>query len=251
MVPDGSFLYVGGASLRRKPMMLLRALVDVGRVELSVMTFAGSVDIEVLVGSGAATSVSSAYVGLGSLGFAPAFKRAAETGSIDDREYSEWTMLAGLRAAAMGVPFIPTRGGLGSELLDHLEPEMIDDPYGTGSYLAIAPIRPDVTVLHAWRATPAGSVQMAWPPEHLWDVDVVAARASDRTIVTVEEIVPDHVVASDAHLTVLNAADVDVVVQAPGGSWPTAGPPVHEEDHEVIRAYATEGDLSVLMRRAA
>ncbi len=246
LVPDGASIYIGGAVLRRKPMALLRALVDAGRRDLHAITFAGSVDIELLVGSGVAAAVSSAYVGLGASGFAPIFKEAAESGEVDDREYSEWTMLQGLRAAAMGVPFLPTRGGAGSGLLGGLGIAEVDDPYGSGRYLAIAPMHPDVTVLHAWRASSAGHVQFADPPEHLWDVDVVAARAAGTVIVTVDEIVPDAVVADSPQLTVLFGAEVDAVVEAPGGSWPTASPPAHDEDHHAVAAYAASADLSLL-----
>jgi glutaconate CoA-transferase subunit A len=246
LVPDGASVYVGGAVLRRKPMAFLRALVDAGRRDLHAITFAGSVDIELLVGSGAASAVSSAYVGLGASGFAPIFKEAVESGEIADHEYSEWTMLHGLRAAAMGVPFLPTRGGAGSGLLGGLTVAEVDDPYGTGRYLAIGPMRPDVTVLHAWRASPEGHVQFADPPEHLWDVDVVAARAARRVIVTVDEIVPFSAVAEDPRLTVLFGAEVDAVVEAPGGSWPTASPPGYDEDHHAVAAYAESADLSML-----
>jgi glutaconate CoA-transferase subunit A len=211
------------------------------------MSFAGSTEIDLLVGAGCASVVSSAYVGLGRSGPAPAFKRAVEEGSIDDREYSEWTMLGGLRASAMGIPFMPTRGGTGSQLLDHLRPETVVDPYGTGTYLAIPPIIPDVAVIHAWRGGTDGSVQFAAPPEHLWDVDVVAARAARTTIVTVEEMVPEATIAEQPQLTVLLGVDVDMVVECPGGSWPTACLPVAGEDHEAVSRYASSGDIEILM----
>lgn len=251
LVTSGTTLYVGGAVLSRKPMAFIRSLAEVGRTDLELITFAGSVDIELLVAQGCVAAVASAYVGLGSAGPAPAFKRAVEDGSVIDREYSEWTMLAGLRAASMGVPFLPTRAALGSQLLDELAPASIDDPYGTGTFLAIPPIRPDVTVLHAWRATPSGVVQFAWPPEHLWDVDVVAARAARRTIVTVEQIIDDATAAAEAQLTALLPLDVHAIIEAPGGSWPTAAPPLHETDHDFVSAYARDGDASLLMKSAA
>ncbi len=248
LVPDGSTVYVGGAVLRRKPMAVLRALVAAGRRDLHVMTFAGSVDVELLIGAGVASKISSAYVGLGGLGFAPVFRKAAQEGGIADREYSEWTMLQGLRAAAMGVPFLPTRGGWGSDLLPGLETAEVEDPFGSGRYLAIPPITPDVAILHGWRASEDGHIQFAAPPEHLWDVDVVAARASRVVIVSVEEIVPFETVAAAAERTVLFGAEVDAVVHAPRGAWPTAGPPLYEEDHDAVAGYAASADVATLDR---
>jgi glutaconate CoA-transferase, subunit A len=246
LVSDGATIYVGGAVLRRKPMAFLRALVTRGRQGLHAVTFAGSLDIEILLAAGAVDRLTTAYVGLGHAGFAPRFRAAAEEGTVDDREHSEWTMLGQLRAAAMGLPFLPTRAGQGSDIVAALDLRSVDDPYGGGSYHALPPLAPDVTVLHAWRATPAGDIQMVWPPEHLWDVDVVAARAARKVVVTVDEVVPPEVAAQDAHLTRLYNFEVDAVVHVPGGSWPTASPPATDEDHDVIAAYAASGDVSLL-----
>lgn len=237
LVPSGTCLYVGGAVLRRKPLGFLRALLAAGQRDLDVVTFAGSLDVDLLVAAGAARSVSAAYVGLGPLGFAPAYTAAAKAGTLDDREHTEWTLLGRLRAAAMGMPFLPTRAGTGSEVVAELGLATVADPYGGGTYLALPPLRPDVTVLHAWRASPAGDVQFAWPPEHLWDVDVLAARAARTVIVTVEQVVPAEVVASAPERTVLFSFEVDAVVELPGGAWPTASPPAGEADLDAVKAY--------------
>jgi glutaconate CoA-transferase, subunit A len=155
-------------------------------------------------------------------------------------------MLGRLRAAAMGLPFLPTRAGQGSEVVGALGLQTVTDPYEGGDYLALPPLEPDVTILHAWRATAAGDVQMTWPPEHLWDVDVLAARAARHVIVSVDEVVTQAAAAEEAHLTQLHRFEVDAIVHAPGGSWPTASPPAIDEDHDVIAAYARSGDVSLL-----
>jgi len=192
-------------------------------------------------------SVRSAYVGMGPHGFAPHFTAAATGAAIADIEYSEWTLLQGLRAAAMGLPFLPTRAGRGSEVVEALGLAHVVDPYGGQSYLAVPPIRPDVAVLHAWRASAAGDVQFGWPPEHLWDVDVLAARAAKVVVVTVEEVVEASVVAAESHLTRLFGFEVDHLVLAPGGAWPTASPPISASDEAVIGRYQQSGgDLSLL-----
>jgi glutaconate CoA-transferase, subunit A len=249
LVPDGALLAVGGTILHRKPMAFLKALAGAERRDLTVLTFAGSTDVEVLLAAGCVKELRTAYVGLGEHGFAPRFRSAAESGAVIDQEWSEWTLLGGLRAAMMGLPFLPTRAGLGSEVVADLPLGRVDDPFGSGTYLAIPPMRPDVAVLHAWRASPSGDVQFPWPPEHLWDVDVLMARAARSVVVTVEEIVESAAIAEDSVLTRLFGFEIDAVVHCPGGAWPTGSAPDHEPDHEALADYAKDGDLDRLWSR--
>ena len=247
MIGDGDIVATAGALLHRKPLRLLDALGRAGRRDLHLVTFAGSLDVEILLAHDAVSELSSAYVGLGPFGFAPHFRSATESGRVIDHEYSEWSLLGRIRAAAMGVPFLPTRAGEGSDVFADLGLEEVVDPYTGVSYRAIPPLEPDVAILHAWRANRSGDVQFAWPPEHLWDADVLVARAAKRVIVTVEEIVDDEVVREAAHLTRLFGFEIDGVVELPGGSGPTGIEPVRHVDEDVIRAYARSGgDLGLL-----
>lgn len=251
-VRDGDLLYLGGTVLDRKPVGLVQALIAAGRTALDIVTFAGSIDVDLLVAAGAARSVASAYVGLGPLGPAPHFTKSVKAGVVDDLEYSEWTLLGRLRAAAMGIPFLPTRAATGSDILAIHGFESVRDPYTGDPYVALAPLIPDVTLLHAWRASPSGHVQMAWPPQHLWDVDVVAARAARRVVVSVDKVVSEAVISAEPEYTRLFSFEVDVIVELPGGSWPTSSPPDHEEDLSVLADYySSGGDPGVLARAAA
>lgn len=251
-VPDGATVYLGGAVLRDKPVAFCRALVERSAQGLDVVTFTGSVDVELLLAGQAVETLRSGYVGLAEHGLAPRFRAGAREGSFTDLEYSEWTLLLGLRAAATGAPFLPTRAGAGSSLGRQLGMRTVRDPYKGGEYLAVPPLVPDVAVLHAWRASESGEVQFSSPPEHLWDVDVLAARAANTTIVTVEEIVSDAAIADTLERTRLFAFDVDAVVAAPAGAWPTAAPPLHGADHQAFAKYAASGgDVSILGQGAS
>ncbi len=240
-IPDGALLYLGGAVLNRRPVALAQALVTAGRHDLDLIAFAASIDVDLLIAADCATRVRSAYVGMGRTGFAPNFTRAVKSGAIEDVEYSEWTMLQGIRAAAYGLPFIPTRAGGGSDVVAALGLEQVVDPYSGQSFLAVPPIRPDVAVIHAWRSSENGDIQFGWPPEHLWDVDVLAARAARFVIVTVDEVVDAAQVAARSELTRLFGFEVDLLVHAPGGAWPSACPPVAGEDHGAIEEYVRSG----------
>ena len=139
-------------------------------------------------------------------------------------------LVGGLRAAVMGIPFLPTRAALGSQLVEDRGFRTVVDPYGGDTYLAVPPLRPDVGIVHAWRADEDGNVQFPWPPDHLADADALVARASRLTVVTVEQIVPREVVAAEPERTRLFGFELDLLVEAPGGARPGSLPPLYPED---------------------
>lgn len=233
-VAPGSVVAIGGAVMARKPLAAVRALAGSGARELALVTFTGSLDVEWLLAAGCLRSVRSSHVSRGEAGRASAFEAAAATGEIEDLEESEWMLLGRLRAAAAGLPFLPTRAGLGSELVAARGLQEVLDPYTGTSYLAVPALRPDLALIHAWRADPERNVQMPWPPEHLADVDVLIARAAQRVVVTVEHLVPAEEVRRTAERTVLFGFEVDAVIEAPRGAWPTASAPDYGPDVEAI-----------------
>ena len=165
---------------------------------------------------------------------------------MHDRELSEWMLVDGLRAATMGIPFLPTRAALGSKLVELSGFHTVVDPYTGGEFLAVPPIRPDVGIVHAWRADEDGNVQFPWPPDHLADADVLVARASLVTIVTVEEIVPRDVVADVTERTRLFGFEVDLLVEAPGGARPGSCPPLYGEDEAWLEEHAAAAGEALL-----
>jgi glutaconate CoA-transferase subunit A len=244
LVPDGSTVAFSGAVLRGKPVAAAGALA--GKRDLDLISFTGSLEVELLLAAGALRSVTSSYVGLGSHGAARGFGRAVAAGTIDDRELSEWMLVGGLRAATMGVPFLPTRAALGSQLVEERGFRTVVDPYGGEEFLAVPPIRPDVGIVHAWRADEDGNVQFPWPPDHLADADVLVARASKTTIVTVEEIVSRRLVAESNERTRLFGFEVDLLVEAAGGARPGSLPPLYDEDEAWLEEHAGSVGESLL-----
>jgi glutaconate CoA-transferase subunit A len=223
--------------LRGKPVAAGRALARAGKRDLELVTFTGSLEVELLLAAGALRTVVSSYVGLGPHGLARGFSAAVADGSIEDRELSEWMLVGGLRAAVMGLPFLPTRAALGSQLVEERGFRTIIDPYTGDELLAVPAIRPDVAFVHAWRADENGNVQFPWPPDHLADVDLLVARAARTVVVSVEEIVAADVVAAEPERTKLFGFEVDLLVEAPGGARPGALPPLYHEDGEWIAAH--------------
>ena len=237
-VRDGMVIGVGGSPLSRKPMDAVRALAARAPKDLQLVTFTGSLDVELLIASGSLRAVRASHVSLGEAGRAELFQAAVMAGAIEDLEESEWMLLGRLRAAAAGMPFLPTRAALGSDLAAARGLREVADPYTGATYLAMPALAPDVAVIHAWRADAAGNVQMPWPPDHLADVDLLLARAARHTIVTVERLVPAEEIARTADRTVLFGFEVGAVVEAPRGAWPTGSPSDYPANVAEVRSAA-------------
>lgn len=251
LVEDGMRVGFSGAILRGKPVAAAVALAGSGRRDLELVTFTGSVEVEVLLAAGALRSVVSSYVGLGPHGSARGFGAAVAAGAVEDREMSEWMLVGGLRAATMGVPFIATRAGLGSEIADDRGLKTVRDPYTDEEFLAVPPMHLDVAFVHAWRADPDGNVQTPWPPDHLGDVDILIARSARKVVVSVEEIVPREVVAEHPERTKLFGFEVDVLVEAPRGAWPGSAPPLYHDDRAWLAEHGAEAGPRLLERARA
>lgn len=233
LVPDGAKLGIGGVLLRRKPIAFLEALADDGRHDLRLYSFLASLDVELLVRRGAVAEVHAGYVGFEQLGFAPSYSAAVADGSVQAWEHSELLFVAGLRASLAGLPFLPTRGARGSDLVPELGIRPVTCPY-TGEELLAAPaLRPDVCILHAEAADEQGNVLAPATRDFLFDADQTLARASDRVVVTVERLVTTDELRGNA---LLFSYEVSAVVEAPRGAWPTGVPGLYGADVEEIRA---------------
>jgi glutaconate CoA-transferase subunit A len=239
LVEDGASLGIAGVLLKRKPIAFVRKLVEAGRRDLRVCSFLASLDVDLLCAAGAVAEVTTGYVGFEHLGFAPAYLEAVESGRVRAVETSELLFMAGVRAAVAGLPFGATRGGTGSALVEEQGLKTVTCPYTGEELVAVPAVRPDVTVVHAEAADEHGNVLGPRSRDFLFDSDILLARASKRVIVTVERIVPtDELRGQRAMLFEL---EVDAVVEAPRGAWPTGLPGVYGVDTTAVRAYLEQG----------
>jgi glutaconate CoA-transferase, subunit A len=238
LVEDGARLGLGGVLLRRKPMAFLAALADAGRRDLRLFCFLASMDVELLVARGAVAETHTGYVGFEQLGFAPAYDAAVAAGRVQANEYSELLFVAGLRAAGSGVPFLPIRGAIGSDIVPELGLREIVCPYTGETLLAAPAIRPEIAVIHAEAADASGNVRAPSTHDFLYDADAALARAADRVIVTVERVVETAAIRGRDAL--LFSFEVDAIIEAPGGAWPTAVPGLYGSDVAAVRRYLTD-----------
>ena len=211
LVGDGCSLGIGGVLARRKPIAFLASLVAARRRRLRLVSFLAGLDVDLLVAAAAVIEVRSGYVGFEQLGFAPSFERAVDAEEVRALEYSEMLFTAGLRASGAGLPFMPTRGAAGSDLLDELGLRSVQCPYTGERVTAVPALAPEVCVIHADAADQRGNVALPAVRDFLFDSDALLARASGAVIVTAERIVATDALRGNGAL--LFSYEVDAVVQ--------------------------------------
>jgi glutaconate CoA-transferase subunit A len=217
LVSDGARIGFGGQpALSRRPMAFVRELIRQGRSDLRVFNMIGGLEIDLLLGAGAITSTHCSYVGLGELGQSPHFQGAARDGSIEIEEFSEFTLVASLRATSMDLPFIPWKTAWGSEVAARQGWRTITCPYTGVELLAVPATALDVVVLQVSRCDAAGNVELPATLELSYDFDYLIARAASRVVVCAERVEP---IADPARVAMI-AREVDCVVHAPRGAWP-------------------------------
>ncbi|MQA11615.1 MAG: CoA transferase subunit A [Pseudonocardiaceae bacterium] len=236
VVEDDQHVAIGGTLYSRTPMALLFELLRQGRSGLTVSRPLSCYEVELFLASGAARRVVTSWVGIGlQWGLAGVLREYVEGGLAT---FEEWSHLAlGLRykAAAMGVPFLPTLTMLGSDLATVAGTSTVTCPYTNENLLAVPALHPDVALLHVHRADMYGNAQV----DGYRHMDVDMARAARRVVVSAEEIVsPERIRAAPAD-TMLPHFAVDVVVEAPYGAYPHECYGRYEADTEHFDDYVS------------
>ena len=236
-VPDGALIALP-PDYSLPPCALGRALVRRGVKRLRVLgvPITGYVT-DLLVGAGCVDEVESSAVTLGEAGFAPRFTAAVRAGAIRMRDATCPAIHTALQAAEKGVPFMPLRGVLGSDILAHrLDWKVVPNPFAEGEdpILLVPAIRPDIAAFHAVMADEAGNVWVGRRREV-----ATIAHAAERTLVTVERVVPGNML-EDERLApgCISATYVEAVAVAARGSWPSGLLDEHAADGAHYAEYA-------------
>jgi glutaconate CoA-transferase subunit A len=237
-VEDGMTVGIGGWGSRRKPMALVRALVRKGVKDLTVVSYGGP-DVGILCATGQLKKAVYGFVSLDSIPLEPHFRKARQDRSLEAVELDEGMFLLGLRAAAQRLPFLPTRAGLGSDVLT-INPHLktVQSPYEDGERLVAVPaLNVDVAFIHMNRADAFGNGQaLGRDPyfDHLFCMAATKAYMSCEKIVSTDELVSGGPLQS----LVINRMMVTGVVEAPGGAHFTECLPDYGRDEKFQREYA-------------
>jgi len=258
-IPDGAMLAVpreqSGVAMEATRALIRRGVKNLHLLALPTSTL----QADLLIGAGAVAVLETSAVSLGELGPAPRFTTAVKDGSVTMKDATCPAIYAALQAAEKGIPFMPLRGLLGSDLLKH-RPEwrVIDNPFGNDDPVVLLPaIKPDVALFHAAMADRLGNVWIG----RQRDLSTLA-HAAAKTVATVETIV-DRNLLDDPALAAgtLPGFYLEAVAVAPRGAWPLPLPEHYAADGAHLAEYArlaatAEGfakylDMFVYERRAA
>lgn len=233
-IRDGMTVSIGGFLNSSHPMTVIRAIIRNGVKDLTVVGAASAgLETDLLIGAGCVKTVIAPMISGESLApIGPSFRDFAQRGAIEVIELDEHMYYQGLRAAAELMPSLPWRGGIGTDYakINPLLKEF-DDPVTGERLLAVPAINIDIALIHAAAADPFGNVQ------HIGTGfgDRAHHRAADKTIVTVDKVIPNEEVRANPYRT--SIAGADAVVRAPYGSHPFASPGEYLEDAAHIREY--------------
>ncbi len=258
-ISDGTMLAVpreqSGVAMEATRALIRRGINNLHLVAVPTSTL----QADLLIGTGSVAVLETSAVSLGELGPAPRFTAAVKAGTIAMKDATCPAIHAALQAAEKGIPFMPLRGLIGSDLLKH-RPDwrVIDNPFGNDDPVVLLPaIKPDVTLFHAGMADAEGNVWIGRQRDLL-----TLAHAATTTIVTVETVT-DRNLLEDAALAAgtLPGFYVEAVAVAPRGAWPLPLPEHYAADAVHLAEYArlaatAEGfnkylDMFVHGRRAA
>jgi glutaconate CoA-transferase subunit A len=217
-VEDGDAVGLGGSTMSRTPMGMIWALIRAGRKKLSCSRGIVSTDGDLLFGSGACDHMVTSWFSQGILwGVSKVMRHHVETGKA---RYDEWSHLAvgmRFRAGAMGIPFMPIRSMLGSDVREQ-RPEVVEIncPFTQEKLLLVPALNPDVALIHVQRADPYGNAQI----DGLQFMDIDLAMAANRVILTTERIVSNDQIRRAPDHTRIPFFTVDAVVELPFGCAP-------------------------------
>jgi glutaconate CoA-transferase subunit A len=236
---DGMTIGIGGWGSRRKPMALVEAILRTPVRDLTVVSFGGP-DVGKLCAAGKIRELVFGFVSLDSVPYDPYFAKARQDGAIRVRELDEGMVVAGLRAAAQRLPFLPMRAGLGSDVLTYYPGiRTVRSPYDDGEELVAMPaLRLDMAFVHLNRADAHGNAAYLGPDPYFDDLFCLAA---GRRVVSCERVVStaELVAAVPPQALLLNRMMVDAVVEAPGGAGFTSCVPDYGRDEAALREYAS------------
>ena len=233
---DGMTIGIGGWGPRRKPMALVREILRSNLRDLTIVTYGGA-DVGMLAAAGRIRKLVFAFVSLDAIPLEPWFRKARESGSLDVLEIDEGMLQWGLKAAAFGLPFLPTRVGLGTDLAALGGLKTITSPYDDAETLIAMPaLKLDAALLHVNRSDWRGNIQAFGPDTYY---DDWFAKAATRCFVTAEDVVErmEDAHPGDAKANIVPRCFISGVVEAPGGAHPSSMPPHYGWDSKFLKAY--------------
>jgi glutaconate CoA-transferase subunit A len=233
-VRDGNIVFVGGFG-QGVPFALGREIIRQGRRNLTLCRTGADILFDQMIAGGCVRSVIVGWIGNPGVGLSHVLRRALSAGSLEIEETSDFGLLLRLHAAALGIPYIPTRsltaGDIPTQAL--ASHKAIQCPFTGDKLICLPALAPDVAIVHAHRADCHGNVQMSG----ILGDTLEGANASSRVICTVEEIVTPEAIKAQPEQTILPASKVMAVCHAPMGAHPSYMSGLYDRDDAAYREF--------------
>ncbi|MDY6866910.1 MAG: CoA-transferase [Chloroflexota bacterium] len=232
-IHDGDLLYASGFT-HLIPFAVGHEIIRQGVKDLVLARATPDLIYDQMVAAGCGRKVIFSYMGNPGVGSLRRVRTAIEAGELEWEEYSHFSMISRLQAGASGLPFMPMNPTGNLDITaQNTNYKHVKDPYTGQEVVVVPPLKPDVAVVHVQRADGNGNA-------HVWGIlgeQRLAAFASERVILTAEEIVDESVIRSDPNRTLITGLVVDAVCHVPYCAHPSYTQGYHDRDNAFYLAW--------------
>jgi glutaconate CoA-transferase subunit A len=238
LVPDGAHLFWGGFGFQRPPMAFAHELVRQKKRNMTLYTCGSEMDLDILSGACVVSRLELAFYAIEGIGLVPNIQRRIREGAIEIEDYSNLAMALRFLGGALGVPFMPLKSMLGTDMLAKVKfrskkAHVMACPFSGEKVVLVPSVRPDFSIVHASRVDIEGNAQI----DGIKGEDVEGARAGKKVIVLAEEIVNTEFIRAKPDQTVIPDIYVTYVVECPWGSHPMMVYNYYDYDFQHVRMY--------------
>ncbi len=229
-VHDGEYLAIGGFGANRTPVAACHEIVRQGRKKMGFVGHTATHDMQILSAGEVYDRIDVAYIiGLEARGLSTCSRKYMESGKVKVTEWTNYSLTMRLKAAAMGVPFLPTRNLMGTDTFAHSAAKIVQCPYTEKKLVALPALYPDIAVIHVHEADIYGNARF----KGISVSDIDLANASKRLIITTERLIHTDEIKRDPTSTRIPYFLVDAVCEVPYGAYPGTMPYEYfsDEDH--------------------
>lgn len=233
-VNPGDFLFIGGY-ICRTPFAAIHEIIRQHKNNLTITRSNAADDFDMMIGAGLVKRFIGTFLSLGIYGLGRCYRRSMEKSiphKIEVEEYTNLSLPMMLMAGAMGMPFVPVKDMVGTDLLNvksfmgENKYKMIDSPFDGKPTLLVPALKPDVAIIHVQQADEEGNAQM-------WGIGGdcrVGANAAGKVIVSCERIVDREIIGKDPSRTIVPSFKVVAVTEEPFGAHPGYTPGFYDVD---------------------
>ncbi len=237
---NGAVVGLGGQNIGRCAMAAVHEIIRQEKRDLTLVGCNLSISMDLLVGADLVRRCEGGSGNLERFGSTFCWRRKVQSGEVEMEDFSHLGMVSRFLAGEMGLPFMPIKSLLGSDILVHSAPstvkkfETIDNPWNPGEAVVLLPaLNPDVSIVHVQKSDSMGNMIIEGFTTH----EPEMVRASKHTIVTCEEIIDTGQIRSDPERTTLPHLYVSAVVHQPWGAHPTSTYRYYDYDADHLRFY--------------